>query len=72
MFLEFPDDSSAAYTEASQYQYMWGENLLVVPVYEDVQADAEGNDVRNGIYLPDEEQIWIDYWSGQRTAADRS
>ena len=66
MFLEFPDDSSAAYTEASQYQYMWGENLLVAPVYEDVQADAEGNDVRNGIYLPDEEQIWIDYWSGQQ------
>ena len=64
MFLEFPDDSSVAYTEASQYQYMWGENLLVAPVYEDVQADANGNDVRNGIYLPDEEQIWIDYWSG--------
>lgn len=66
MFLEFPDDSSAAYTEASQYQYMWGENLLVAPVYEDVQADENGNDVRNGIYLPDEEQIWIDYWSGQQ------
>ena len=66
MFLEFPDDSSVAYTEASQYQYMWGENLLVAPVYEDVQADANGNDVRNGIYLPDEEQIWIDYWSGQQ------
>ncbi len=66
MFLEFPDDSSAAYTEASQYQYMWGENLLVAPVYEDVQADENGNDVRNGIYLPDEDQIWIDYWSGQQ------
>ena len=66
MFLEFPDDSSAAYTEASQYQYMWGENLLVAPVYEAVQADENGNDVRNGIYLPDEDQIWIDYWSGQQ------
>lgn len=66
MFLEFPGDSAAAYTEASQYQYMWGENLLVAPVYEDVQADDTGNDVRNGIYLPGEDQIWIDYWSGQQ------
>ena len=38
---------------------MWGENLLVAPVYQDTQADALGNDVRNGIYLPGgEDQIW--------------
>ncbi len=66
MFMEFPNDSAAAYTEDSQYQYMWGENLLVAPVYENVQADENGNDVRNGIYLPDANQIWIDYWSGQQ------
>ena len=33
MFLEFPEEAYA-YTEAgSQYQYMWGENLLVAPRY---------------------------------------
>lgn len=67
MFLEFPDEAYA-YTEAgSQYQYMWGENLLVAPVYQDTQADEMGNDVRNGIYLPGgEDQIWIDYFTGEQ------
>lgn len=65
MFLEYPDEAYA-YTEAgSQYQYMWGENLLVAPVYQNTQADPMGNDVRNGIYLPGgEDQIWIDYFTG--------
>lgn len=65
MFLEYPDEAYA-YTEAgSQYQYMWGENLLVAPVYQNTQADTMGNDVRNGIYLPGgEDQIWIDYFTG--------
>ncbi|HIZ12815.1 MAG TPA: discoidin domain-containing protein [Candidatus Mediterraneibacter stercorigallinarum] len=65
MFLEFPDESYA-YTEAgSQYQYMWGEYLLVAPVYQDTESDDMGNDVRNGIYLPGgEDQIWIDYFTG--------
>ena len=65
MFLEYPDEAYA-YTEAgSQYQYMWGENLLVAPVYQDTQADEMGNDVRDGIYLPGgDDQIWIDYFTG--------
>ena len=67
MFLEYPDEAYA-YTEAgSQYQYMWGENLLVAPVYQDTQADEMGNDVRDGIYLPGgDDQIWIDYFTGQQ------
>ena len=67
MFLEFPDESYA-YTEAgSQYQYMWGEYLLVAPVYQDTESDDMGNDVRNGIYLPGgEDQIWIDYFTGEQ------
>lgn len=65
MFLEYPDEAYA-YTEAgSQYQYMWGENLLVAPVYQDTQANEMGNDVRDGIYLPGgDDQIWIDYFTG--------
>ena len=67
MFLEYPDEAYA-YTEAgSQYQYMWGEYLLVAPVYQDTDADDMGNDVRNGIYLPGgEDQIWIDYFTGEQ------
>ena len=66
MFLEFPEDSYAA-TKNMQYQYMFGENILVAPVYTETDAiDAMGNDVRNGIYLPDEDQIWIDYFTGDQ------
>ena len=67
MFLEYPDEAYA-YTEAgSQYQYMWGEYLLVAPIYQDTDADDMGNDVRNGIYLPGgEDQIWIDYFTGEQ------
>ena len=66
MFLEFPEDEYAA-TTAMQYQYMFGENILVAPVYTETEnIDAMGNDVRNGIYLPDEDQIWIDYFTGDQ------
>ncbi|MBQ8857232.1 MAG: discoidin domain-containing protein, partial [Lachnospiraceae bacterium] len=66
MFLEYPNDEYAA-TKNMQYQYMFGENVLVAPVYTETDAiDAMGNDVRNGIYLPDEDQVWIDYWTGDQ------
>lgn len=66
MFLEFPEEAEA-YGNLAKYQYMWGENLLVAPVYKDEQADELGNDIRNGIYLPGgNEQIWIDYFTGEQ------
>ena len=39
----------------------------MAPVYENTQADENGNAVRNGIFLPgDENDIWIDYLSGKQ------
>ena len=64
MMLEYPN--SYTYGMDTQYQYMWGPNLLVAPVYQNTAADEEGNDIRNDIYLPDEDQIWIDYFSGKQ------
>ena len=52
MALEFPNEGTA-YTKDSQYQYMWGPNLLVAPIYNGNQDEA-GNSIRDGIYLPDE------------------
>lgn len=46
------------------YQYMYGTDFLVAPVYQNTKADKEGNDIRNGIYLP--EGTWIDYFSGEK------
>ena len=66
MFLEYPNDP-VAYSDLVKYQYMWGENLLVAPIYQDTDGDADkDNDVRNGIYLPDANQIWVDYFTGEQ------
>lgn len=62
MMLEYPDDPYTYGTE-TQYQYMWGPNLLVAPVYNESDHTAG---VRNGIYLPDENQTWIDYFTGEQ------
>lgn len=66
MFLEYPNEGNAYNKRSTQYQYMYGSNFLVAPVYEDVDADENGNDIRNGIYLPDKNQIWIDYFTGKQ------
>ena len=65
MFLEYPQDDYA-YTTDMKYQYMFGPSILVAPVYRSIRADEMGNDVRNGIYLPDEKEIWIDYITGEK------
>ncbi|PWX49480.1 alpha-xylosidase, partial [Clostridium perfringens] len=64
MMLEYPEEYT--YGTDTQYQYMWGPNMLVAPIYQNTDADSEGNDIRNNIYLPDEEQIWIDYFTGKQ------
>lgn len=66
MFLEYPNDSNAYNKGITQYQYMWGSNFLVAPLYENTSMSDDGDDVRNNIYLPDKNQIWIDYFSGKQ------
>lgn len=66
MMLEYPEEAIAN-SLASQYQYMWGGNLLVAPVYQDTDGDSDkNNDIRNNIYLPDENETWIDYFTGEQ------
>lgn len=62
MMLEYPEDPYTYGTE-TQYQYMWGPNMLVAPVY---NGDEHTAGVRDGIYLPDENQVWIDYFTGEQ------
>lgn len=61
MMLEWPN----VYTlgTATRCQYMYGPWFLVAPVYQQTAADDNGNDIRDGIYLPEGE--WIDYFSGE-------
>lgn len=63
MFLEFPQEISA-HTKDSQYQFMWGPSILVAPVYQDKGTDDEW--VRNGVYLPNKNQVWIDFLTGEK------
>lgn len=67
MFLAYPN----AYTHgtATQYQFMYGPAFLVAPIYQETKMDKDGNDSRNGIYLP--KGIWIDYFSGNQYLGDR-
>ena len=62
MFLEYPN--TYTWSAATQYQYMYGPNFLVAPIYQATQTDETGNDIRDGIYLP--EGSWIDYFTGEK------
>ena len=67
MFLEYPNRYT--WGKSTQYQYLYGPYFLVAPIYQATRADEEGNDVRNGIYLP--EGTWIDYFNGDRYEGGR-
>ena len=60
MFLE--DYNEYTLGTATRYQFMYGPSILVAPVFEETAIDQQGNDVRNGIYLPAGQ--WVDYFSG--------
>ncbi|MDR2274675.1 MAG: discoidin domain-containing protein [Sphingobacterium sp.] len=55
--------------KATQYQYLYGPNFLVAPIYQETRVDEKGNDIRNGIYLPDGE--WVDYFTGEKYQGGR-
>ncbi|GAB1396037.1 hypothetical protein MASR1M65_08140 [Saprospiraceae bacterium] len=61
MFLVDPNEFTLG--TATQYQYMYGPSFLVAPVYQNTAADAQGNDIRNNIYLPP--GSWVDYFTGE-------
>ena len=71
MFLEYPNEA-IGYTNDVKYQYLYGSQFLVAPVYKNTNADKNGNDIRNGIYLPDSNEIWLDYFSGKAYAGGQS
>ena len=60
LFLDYPNEYT--YGSATKYEYLYGPDFLVAPVYQNTQADEQGNDIRDGIYLPEGE--WIDSFSG--------
>ncbi|EPZ7317893.1 DUF5110 domain-containing protein [Vibrio mimicus] len=63
MTYEFPHDPRLK-GEEFKYQYMYGQSLLVAPVYDSMEKNQGW---RKNIYLPEGE--WIDFWDGTRTSA---
>lgn len=59
MLLDYPSD----YTHgvATKYQFLYGPDFLVAPVYQETRLREDGSDVRNGIYLP--EGTWYDFFN---------
>lgn len=60
MMLDYPNTYTLG--TSTQYQFLYGPSILVAPIYQETKADTLGNDIRNGIYLP--EGDWIDYFTG--------
>ena len=46
----------------NMYEFLYGPNILVAPIYQNTAADEQGNDIRNNIYLP--EGQWVDWFTG--------
>lgn len=55
--------------KSTQYQYLFGPDFLVAPIYQETKVDDEGNDVRNTIYLP--QGLWVDYLTGEQYEGGR-
>lgn len=64
MFLE--EANAHTFSTATQYQFMYGDNFLVAPVYQDTAMKENGDDIRNNIYLPSTADTWIDYFTGEQ------
>lgn len=47
----------------TKYEYLYGPAFVVAPIYQDTRMDEEGNDIRNGIYLP--EGRWLDPYTNR-------
>ena len=55
--------------KTTQYEYLYGDNFLVAPIYQETKADEQGNDIRTNIFLP-ANCGWIDYFSGKEYGSD--
>lgn len=63
MLWQYPEDVHTL-TKDTQHQFMLGDWFLVAPVYEEAT-------IRDNIYLPDADQIWIDYFTGEQYRGGR-
>jgi alpha-D-xyloside xylohydrolase len=62
LVMDFANDMQAL---EQRYQFMFGPSLLVAPV-------VEGGVTKWNVYLPENKNGWIDFWSGQKYPGGKS
>lgn len=67
LFLDYPNDYT--HGTGTKYEFLYGPYFLVAPIYQVTKSDDQGNDIRNGIYLP--VGTWYDCFTGERYEGDR-
>ncbi len=67
MFLEEANPYTLG--KATQYQFLYGPYFLIAPIYKETKTDKDGNDIRNGIYMPQGQ--WVDYFTGDLYAGGK-
>lgn len=61
MMLEEENDYTLS--PRADYQFLFGPSILVAPIYKETRARKNGDNVRDGIYLPHGQ--WMDYFTGE-------
>ncbi len=69
LFMEFPHEQ-ICYGSSFGDEFMLGSQILVAPIVSG-KADSQGVSVRDHIYLPDKQTIWIDLFTGERLMGGR-
>lgn len=69
LMMEFPHEQ-IGYGRDFADEFMLGDQILVAPITNG-KSDSQGNSVRDRIYLPDKQTVWIDLFTGNRFMGGR-
>lgn len=69
LFMEFPHDQTS-YTDRFGDEFMLGSQLLVAPITNG-RTNNKGESLRDHLYLPDKQTVWIDLFDGSRLMGGR-
>lgn len=70
LFWEFGREK-VNYTDRVKEEFMLGPSLLVAPITSG-REDGQGHSLKNNLYLPGKQTLWIDLFSGQKFAGGRA
>lgn len=69
LFIDFPEERTN-YTEMFSSEFMLGDNLLIAPITNG-RENEQGDSLKDNLYLPGKQTMWIDLFTGQKYAGGR-